>query len=162
MVAGRTTLSFLDLSLMLLSVFAYAHFVNLADPEVRKKLAAETVKVPTVLGNYEYKVTDFFDDSSAMLSQYAHAEIVKIPNVGKKQALTIYVPPVAQIPGGHRLLQWETVAARSAAIANAFERAGQDGEMIVMKMPDKLHSKASAKQNIVLTFMPPHSRPINK
>lgn len=154
MVAGRTTLSFLDLSLMLLSVFAYAHFVNLADPEVRKKLAEETVKVPVVVGAYEYKVTDFFDDNSAMLTYYAHAEIAKIPNVSRQQVLTIYVPPVAQMTGGQRLRQWEKVAARTAAIADAFERAGQDGDMIVLEMPDKLLSKAYKKRNIMLTFMP--------
>lgn len=155
MIAGRTTLSFLDLSLMLLSVFAYAHFVHIADPGARKKLSAETAPASAVLAAFEYKVTDFFDDNSAMLTNYAHAEIAKIPNARKQQLLTISVPPVAQIPGGQRLLQWEKVAARSAAIANAFEKAGQDGEMIVLKMPEKLHSRTNRKQNIMLTFLPP-------
>lgn len=157
MIAGRTTLSFLDLSLMLLSVFAYAHFVNIADPEARKKLVEETAKSPTILGAYEYKITDFFDDSSAMLSDYAHAEIAKIPNVHKAQVLIIYVPPVSRMSEGKRLRQWETVAARSAAIADAFERAGQDGDRIILKMPDRLLSGTHKKRNIMMTFMPAES-----
>lgn len=142
---------------MLLSVFAYAHFVNIAGPDARKKLAEQSAPAPRIHAAFEYKVTDFFEDNSAMLTDYARAEIARIPNIREKQLLTIYVPVVAQMPGGQRLRQWEKVAARSAAIADAFERAGQDGEMISLKIPEKLVSKAGGKPNIMLTFLPPKS-----
>ena|GEM_PF-4455106 len=157
MIAGRTTLSFLDLALMLLSVFAYAHFVNMAGPDARKKLAEQTALQQRIHAVFEYKITDFFNDNSAMLTEHAREEIAGIPNIREKQLLTIYVPAVDQIPGGQRLRQWEKVAARSAAIADAFEKAGQDGEMIILKIPEKLVSKADEKPNITLTFLPAKS-----
>ncbi|MEW4466458.1 hypothetical protein AB1K62_01325 [Parasphingorhabdus sp. JC815] len=160
--ASRTTLSFLDLALMLLSAFAYAHFVNLADPESDKKLSDETAQASAILAEFEYKVTDFFGDSSAVLTNHARREIAKIPNVRKNQTLTIYVPAITQKESGQRLRQWEKVAARSAAIADAFEKAGQDGERIVLKMPEKLLSKTTEKQNILLTFQSPENSGLGK
>jgi uncharacterized GH25 family protein len=155
--AGRTTLSFLDLALMLLSAFAYAHFVNIADPETRAKLAEEAAKAPEILGAYDYEAGAFFEDSNAMLTEFARGEISEIVALQQNQLLTIYVPPVAESREGQRLRQWEKVAARSAAIADAFEKAGQDGEMILLKMPDKLVSKAKEKQDIRLVFLSPGS-----
>ncbi len=157
MKAGRTTLSFLDLALMLLSAFAYAHFVNIADPETRKKLSGDTDQASKVLGAFEYRAAEFFGDSSAVLTDFARSEISQILSVQKKQLLTIYVPAVSETQDGQRLRQWEKVAARSAAIADAFQKAGQEGDMIVLKMPDKLVSTTAEKQNIVLTFLPPET-----
>jgi len=147
---------------MLLSAFAYAHFMNIADPESSKKLPNEDAKAPVILAAFEYKVTDFFGDSSAMLTNYARNEIAKIPNVRKNQILTIYVPAIMQAQSGQRLRQWEKVAARSAAIADAFEKVGQDGERIVLKMPENLLSKTGEQQNIMLTFQPPTQDGLNK
>lgn len=152
--SGRTTLSFLDLALMLLSAFAYTHFVNIADEETRKKLDALNVQVVAPLGLYEYKSADLFGSSNAMLSDFARKEIADILTVQQKQLLTIYVPPIVEKRGEQRLRQWEKVAARSAAIADAFERAGQDGKMIILKMPDKLISETGQKQAISFTFLP--------
>lgn len=147
---------------MLLSAFAYAHFVNIADPETRKKLSGETEQVPVILGTFEYKAVEFFGESNAMLTDFARKEISEILTVQQKQLLTIYVPAVSETQNGQRLRQWERVAARSAAIADAFENAGQDGEMIVLKMPAKLVTKGKEKQNIMLTFLPPEIAPSNK
>ncbi|MEP2101872.1 MAG: hypothetical protein ABJP02_10220 [Parasphingorhabdus sp.] len=152
--AGRTTLSFLDLALMLLSAFAYAHFVNIADPETLKKFAEGIEQKPVVLGAYEYKTSDFFNDSNAMLTAFAREEIAEIRAVQQDQLLTIYVPAMAETEDDQRLRQWEKTAARSAAIADAFEKAGQDGKMIALKMPDKLVSPAKGSQKIKLTFLP--------
>tara|TARA_R110000772_G_scaffold31902_5_gene78405 strand:+ start:5717 stop:6160 length:444 start_codon:yes stop_codon:yes gene_type:complete len=139
---------------MLLSAFAYAHFVNLADPETRKKLSDETVQAPVVLGRFEYKAADFFGGSNAMLTDFARKEIAEILTVQQKQLLIISVPATSEARDGQRLRQWEKVAARSAAIADAFQKAGQDSNKIVLKVPDKLVSKANGKQNIMLTFQP--------
>ncbi|GAA0466826.1 hypothetical protein GCM10009096_04410 [Parasphingorhabdus litoris] len=152
--AGRTTLSFLDLALMLLSAFAYAHFVNIADPEARKKLAEAIEQKSAVLGTYEYEVTDFFSNSNAMLTTFAREEIAEILAVQQDQSLAIYVPAVTETADSQRLRQWEKTAARSAAIADAFEKAGQDGKMIALKMPDKLVSQTQEGQKIKLTFRP--------
>lgn len=156
--AGRTTLSFLDLALMLLSAFAYTHFVNIADAETRRELAGDHAKAVVPLGVYEYESTDLFGESNAMLTEFARKEIAEILTVQQKQLLTIYVPPVPENRDGQRLRQWERVAARSAAIADAFEDAGQDGKMIVLKMPENLISEAKKKQSIKLTFMPAKSK----
>lgn len=153
--SGRTTLSFLDLALMLLSAFAYTHFVNIADTETQKKMAGEAAQAPVTLGSYGYQATDFFGDSNAMLTDYAKKEIAEILTVQQKQLLKISVAPAPEGQSGSRLRQWETVAARSAAIADAFEKAGQNGTMIVMQMPDKLVSKPDSKQKIMLRFFPP-------
>lgn len=150
---GRTTLSFLDLALMLLSAFAYTHFVNIADEETQKKLAGEHALAAATLGKYEYTVKDFFGESNAMLSQFAKKEIKEILTVQQKQMLIIHVPAVSENVNGQRLRQWEKIAARSAAIADAFEQAGQDGSMVALKMPDRLVSTASKKEGIRLTFM---------
>lgn len=147
---------------MLLSAFAYAHFVNIADPEARKQLSGEADQASKVLGAFEYKAGEFFGDSSAVLTDFARAEISEILSGQEKQLLTIYVPAVSQTQDGQRLRQWEKVAARSAAIADAFQKAGQDGDMIVLKMPDKLVSAAAEKQNIILTFLPPETTSSDK
>ena len=150
---GRTTLSFLDLALMLLSAFAYTHFVNIADAETQKKLAGEQALAAATQGKYEYRIEDFFGVSNAMLTDFARNEIAEILTVQQKQKLIIYVPPVSEKANGQRLRQWERIAARSAAIADAFEQAGQDGSMIALQMPDRLVSKAVEKKDIRLTFM---------
>jgi len=89
-----------------------------------------------------------------MLSDFARKEIAEILTVQQEQLLTIYVPPIVEKRGEQRLRQWEKVAARSAAIADAFERAGQDGKMIILKMPDKLISETGQQQAISFTFLP--------
>ncbi|MEP2988229.1 MAG: hypothetical protein ABJN65_08250 [Parasphingorhabdus sp.] len=150
---SRTTLSFLDLALMLLSAFAYTHFVNISDAETKKKLAGEQALAASTVGKYEYGIEDFFGGSNAMLTDFARKEIKEILTVQQKQKLIIYVPPVSGNSSGQRLRQWEKIAARSAAIADAFEKAGQDGYMIALKMPDRLVSKADENKDIRLTFM---------
>lgn len=142
---------------MLLSAFAYTHFMNIADPEAGKQLSSEMEQPPVILGAFKYKAADFFGDSNAMLTDFARDEITQIQAIHHKQMLTIYVPPVSEKQDEQRLRQWERVAARSAAIADAFERAGQDGKMITLKMPDKLVSKAQKEQDIILTFLPPET-----
>ncbi|GAB5486476.1 MAG: hypothetical protein Pars2KO_00460 [Parasphingorhabdus sp.] len=150
---GRTTLSFLDLALMLLSAFAYTHFVNIADEETKKKLAGEHAVATATVGNYGYTVEDFFGASNAMLTEFARKEIKEILTVQQKQMLIIQVPAVSENKIGQRLRQWEKIAARSAAIADAFEQAGQDGKMIALKMPERLVSKTDKMEGIRLTFM---------
>lgn len=140
---------------MLLSAFAYAHFVNLADPDTKDKMAAEAAKASAILGVYDYKTEDFFGGSNAVLTNYARQEIAEILTLQPDRLLSISVPTVAVTQDGQRLRQWEKVAARSAAIADAFEKEGQDGEMIVLQMPDKLVSKADDKRKITLTFLAP-------
>jgi hypothetical protein len=152
--AGRTTLSFLDLALMLLSAFAYTHFVNIADTETQKKMAKAGVSVTEVLGSYDYTAPDFFGDSNAMLTDFAKKEIAEILMAQPKQMLIIEVAAASEGQDGSRLRQWETVSARSAAIADAFETAGQNGRMISLKVPDKLISKPGQKQTVKLTFLP--------
>ena len=152
--AGRTTLSFLDLALMLLSAFAYTHFVNIADAETQKKMAEVGVRSPETLGSYSYTAADFFGDSNAMLTDFAKAEIAEILTVQQKQLLVIDVAAAPEVQNGSRLRQWETVSARTAAIADAFETAGQNGKMIVLKVPHKLISKPRKKQTVKLTFLP--------
>ncbi|WP_339691566.1 hypothetical protein [uncultured Parasphingorhabdus sp.] len=153
--AGRTTLSFLDLALMLLSAFAYTHFVNIADAETQRKMAKANVQPAVTLGSYSYTASDFFGDSNAMLTEFAKTEIAEILTVQQKQLLIIDVAAAAEGQSRSRLRQWETVSARTAAIADAFEAAGQNGKMIVLKVPDKLVSKPSEKQTVKLTFLSP-------
>ncbi|QTD55443.1 hypothetical protein [Parasphingorhabdus cellanae] len=152
MKAGRTTLSFLDLALMLLSAFAYAHFVNLADPETRETLSQTAVIPSSALSTYNYASDRFFGASNAMLTDEARQEIAKIMSIEQNKELTISVPALPETAGGARLRQWEMVAARSAAIADAFEVAGQAGDMIVLKMPEKLVSGFEQSKEITLSF----------
>lgn len=155
--SGRTTLSFLDLALMLLSAFAYTHFVNIADAETQRKMAEASAPSAKTLGSYSYTAADFFDDSNAMLTDFAKTEIAEIMTVQQKQLLIIDVAAAPEAQSGSRLRQWETVSARTAAIADAFQTAGQNGKMIVLKVPDKLVSKPAKKQTVNLTFMPPET-----
>ena len=74
-----------------------------------------------------------------------------------QQLLIIEVAAASEIQDGARLRQWETVSARSAAIADAFEKAGQNGMEIVLKVPDKLMSKPADKQGVKLTFLSPET-----
>ena len=150
--AGRTTLSFLDLALMLLSAFAYTHFVNIADSETQKKLSEASGPGAAMLGSYDYAAQDFFGDSNAMLTDFAKTEIRQMLVDQPQQLLIIEVAAASELQDGARLRQWETVSARSAAIADAFEKAGQDGTQIVLKVPDKLVSKPADKQGVYLTF----------
>ncbi|QJB68008.1 hypothetical protein [Parasphingorhabdus halotolerans] len=152
--SSRTTLSFLDLALMLLSAFAYTHFVNIADSETRQKMAKAGGPVEEILGSYDYAAPDFFGDSNAMLTDFAKKEIVEILTMQPKQMLIIEVAAAPEAQNGSRLRQWETVSARSAAIADAFEKVGQNGRMIVLKVPEKLVSKPGQKQSVKLTFLP--------
>lgn len=152
--SGRTTLSFLDLALMLLSAFAYTHFVNIADAETQKKMAIAAMPAAKNLGSYSYEASEFFGGSNAMLTDFAKTEIAEILTVQQRQMLVISVAATPEGRDGSRLRQWETVSARSAAIADAFERAGQDGKMIVLEVPERLVSKPSKKQSVTLTFLP--------
>ena len=155
--AGRTTLSFLDLALMLLSAFAYTHFVNIADSETQKELSEASGPGAAMLGSYDYAAQDFFGDSNAMLTDFAKTEIQKILIDQPQQLLIIEVAAAPETLDGARLRQWETVSARSAAIADAFEKAGQNGMEIVLKVPDKLMSKPADKQGVKLTFLSPET-----
>lgn len=155
MTGARTTLSFLDLALMLLSAFAYTHFVNIADAETQRKMASASAPPAATLGSYNYTASDFFGDSNAMLTDFAKTEIAEILTVQQQQMLIINVAAAPEERNGSRLRQWEAVSARSAAIADAFEKAGQDGKMIVLKVPDKLVSKPGEKQTVNLTFLSP-------
>lgn len=152
MSGSRTTLSFLDLALMLLSAFAYTHFVNIADAETKAKLAGERALEASTLGKYSYSIADFFGESNAMLTDHAKKEIKEILTVQQNQKLVISVPPITENSNGQRLRQWEKTAARSAAIAHAFEQAGQDGSLIEMDLPDRLVSKTGDEHDIRLTF----------
>lgn len=138
---------------MLLSAFAYTHFVNIADAETQNKLFKEKELAAATLGKYEYEIEDFFGESNAMLTDYAKKEIQEILTVQQKEKLIIHVPPVPEKSGGERLRQWEKVAARSAVIADAFEQAGQDGSLINLQLPEKLVTQAIDKKSIQLTFM---------
>lgn len=142
---------------MLLSAFAYTHFVNIADTETQKKIAEASIPPAATLGSYNYKASEIFGDSNAMLTDFARTEIVEILNVQQKQLLIIDVAAAPEGHNGSRLRQWETVSARSAAIADAFEKAGQDGKMIVLKVPDKLISKPGKKQTVNLIFLSPET-----
>ncbi len=150
--AGRTTLSFLDLALMLLSAFAYMHFVSMADSQTQKKLAGNSEASVPNLGAYKYKMSDFFADSNAMLTDFAREEIAEILTVQQRQTLVISVAAAPEGENGSRLRQWEIISARSAAIADAFEKAGQDGNKIILDVPDKMVSRPGKKQLISLTF----------
>ncbi len=150
--AGRTTLSFLDLALMLLSAFAYTHFVSIADSQTQKKMAPAVASPAADLGTYSYRMSDFFGDSNAMLTDFARTEISEILTVQQKQMLIISVAAGPDQDRDSRLRQWEKVSARSAAIADAFEKAGQDGKMIVLKVPEKMVSKSTSKPTVLLTF----------
>lgn len=152
--SGRTTLSFLDLALMLLSAFAYTHFVNIADAETQRKMAIANAPPIETLGSYSFTAADFFDGSNAMLTDFAKTEIAEIARAQQEQLLIIDVAAAPEVENGSRLRQWETVSARTAAIADAFQSAGQNGKMIVLKVPDKLVSKPAKKQAVNLTFMP--------
>ena len=154
---GRTTLSFLDLALMLLSAFAYTHFVNIAGSKTQGKVAVATAPPVETLGSYHYKAVEFFGDSNAMLTDFAKSEIARIYAIQQGQLLVINVAAAPEEQNGSRLRQWEAVSARSAAIADAFEKAGQDGKMIVLKVPDKLISKPGKRQSVHLTFLAPES-----
>ena len=87
-----------------------------------------------------------------MLTDFARQEIAEILTVQQGQTLTISVAVAREGRNGSRLSQWETVSARSAAIADAFEKAGQDGKMIVLKVPQTLVSAPSVQPNVLLTF----------
>jgi hypothetical protein len=150
--AGRTTLSFLDLALMLLSAFAYAHFVNLADHDPSAKPKETASSLSPVLGSYSYKAGDFFGGSNAMLTDFAREEVTEILQVHQDRQLTIFVPVSPETGGGERLRQWEKVAARSAAIADAFEKAGQDGKQIQLRMPENLVTAVRGQKDITFTF----------
>lgn len=155
MAGGRTTLSFLDLALMLLSAFAYAHFANLANHGTPEKMTVVHDKPPEILGSYRYPVSEFFDDSNAMLTDFAKSEIAEILTVQQRQLLIVEVVAAPEGRNGSRLRQWESVSARTAAVADAFETAGQDGKMIVLKVPEKLVSRPREQQTVNLTFLPP-------
>tara|TARA_R110000824_G_scaffold3323_9_gene15755 strand:- start:400 stop:861 length:462 start_codon:yes stop_codon:yes gene_type:complete len=150
--AGRTTLSFLDLALMLLSAFAYMHFVSIADSRSQKKMAGAIKSPGPDLGTYTYKTSDFFEDGNAMLTDFARAEISQILTVQQKQTLLVSVAAAPEGEIGSRLRQWEMISARSAAIADAFEKAGQDGKMIVLKVPGRMVSIPGKEQKISLVF----------
>lgn len=137
---------------MLLSAFAYTHFVSIADSETQTKMAPTVKPAITNLGSYTYRMTDFFGDSNAMLTDFARTEISEILTVQQEQMLVISVAAGPEGDNGSRLRQWEIVSARSAAIADAFEKAGQDGKMIKLKVPEKMVSNPSNKPVVLLTF----------
>ena len=87
-----------------------------------------------------------------MLTDFARTEISEILTVQQKQMLIISVAAGPDQDRDSRLRQWEKVSARSAAIADAFEKAGQDGKMIVLKVPEKMVSKSTSKPTVLLTF----------
>lgn len=142
---------------MLLSAFAYTHFVNIADAETRRSLDEANVQSAVTMGSYNYTMSEFFGDNNAMLTDFAKVKIAEILTVQQKQLLIIDVAAEAEEQKGSRLRQWEEVSARTAAIADAFETAGQNGKMIVLKVPDKLVSKPREKQTVRLTFLSPQA-----
>lgn len=152
--SGRTTLSFLDLALMLLSAFAYTHFMTIADADTSAKTALEK---PANSKIYDYDMVRFFADSNAMLTPFARAEISRISEEQSNRKLTISVAPVRDDDDGDRLWQWEKVAARTAAIADAFQKAGQDSAMITLKTPEKFVTETDEKGVISLIFAPADS-----
>ena len=149
--ASRTTFSFLDLALMLLSAFAYSHFIGLAEEAIDGP-TAENAKAKLNMGHYEYDPAAFFGSSNVMLTDFARAEILEklAQHAGNK--LIISVPPEPADGNNNRLRQWEKVAARSAAIADAFVAGGMNGQMIEIEMPNRLSSESHDQDEISLVF----------
>ena len=156
--ASRTTLSFLDLALMLLSAFAYSHFLGLADAEKKAEMAAAE-EAERITGRYEYNAAAIFGGHNVMLTEFARQEFAEKQTAHRGELLVITVPPQSGDSTEHRLRQWEKVAARSAAIADAFAAAGKDGRMIEVEMPVRMLSDTEENENISLVFLSPEKDP---
>ncbi|MEP3227105.1 MAG: hypothetical protein ABJO01_14095 [Parasphingorhabdus sp.] len=147
---------------MLLSAFAYAHFFNIADQKADDSVSQTIAKPSQILGHYEYKAEQFFGQSNALLTDFARDRIANIQSDHQGHLLSIMVPAAVNQDGDFRLRQWEKVAARSAAIADAFEKAGQDGRKIKLHMPETLISNAKRKSHIHLVFTAAADDIVNK
>jgi hypothetical protein len=122
--AQRTTLSFLDLALIMTGVMAMIASVGDRHPAVAEALADnfgadKAVQVSTVT----LPLAQAFEPQEARLTAQGTREIIKLAGQPKSAEFGIAVPVVAE-KGATRLDRWELAAARTAAIMRVLADQG--------------------------------------
>ena len=126
---SRTFLSFLDLALILLCVFAYAHFASATEAPVEQE---------RLIASHQLQQATLFSGKDAMLQPDGRVRLRNLINGHRDHLVTIELGWSATATEQGRLRRWEQIAARSAVIADALHQAGLPAKQIRVTMPDHL------------------------
>jgi len=129
--AQRTTLSFLDLALIMTGVMAMIASVGDRHPAVADAFAESFGKTGNAAAErVTLKLTSLFEPQEARLTARGRQAIAALGGKNRQAEFGIAVPVVAS-NGSSRLDRWELAAARTAAIMRVLAEEGvADGAML--------------------------------
>lgn len=149
--AQRTTLSFLDLALIMTGVMAMIASVGDRHPAVAEAMAdsfgrGKTVSVQTTM----LPVAKLFEPQEARLTDQGRADIAALGGKARDAEFSIAVPVEAET-GASRLDRWELAAARTAAIMRVLGDAGIADNAMVPDLARPGTGKVARARDVTIT-----------
>ena len=133
-IANRTLMGFIDLTLILLGSVAMIGQAQLRDTHMTE--ATKPERIEDRAGGITVPIARLFEPNEARLSPSGRQWIGAMAIEAQDRRLLVEVQPEAQDDRG-RLDAWERAAARTGAIMHAFADAGHPDGTIEANMPQK-------------------------
>ncbi|MDM7927765.1 hypothetical protein [Blastomonas fulva] len=155
--AQRTTVSFLDLALIMTGVMAMIASVGDRHPAVAEALADSFgSSAPVSAERVTLKLARLFEPQEARLTDQGVADITALgvrarPAKSKTVEIGIIVPVVAE-KGASRLDRWELAAARTAAIMRVLADQGVADSAMVPDLARPGTGSAGSERDVTLTL----------
>lgn len=152
--AQRTTLSFLDLALIMTGVMALIASVGDSHPAVAEALVDSFGRsdAPSVQRT-SVPVARLFEPQEARLTRAGAAKIAALGQKAASAEIGIMVPVVTE-KGASRLDRWELAAARTAAIMRVLADQGVADSAMIPDLARPSTGAAKGSQDVTLTVRP--------
>lgn len=150
--AQRTTLSFLDLALIMTGVMAMIASVGDRHPAVAEALADNFGShKPPLVQRTMLPLSRLFEPQDARLTTQGAADIAAFGGKARSGEIGIAVPVVAE-QGASRLDRWELAAARTAAIMRVLADQGVADSAMVPDLARPGEGSAGQSYRVALTL----------
>lgn len=144
--AQRTTVSFLDLALIMTGVMAMIASVGDNHPAVAEALSESFGATAQPVQRHALSLADLFEPEEARLTAAGSRQIAALAEQSKSAEIGISVPVVAD-KGASRLDRWELAAARTAAIMRVLADHGMADDALV---PDLTRPGGKTGQKVAI------------
>lgn len=156
--AQRTTLSFLDLALIMTGVMAMIASVGDRHPAAAAALASSFGTQPAAtVRRVSLPVARLFEPQEARLTPHGIATIAALGDTSGSSEIAIAVPVMTET-GASRLDRWELAAARTAAIMRVLADRGIADSAMVPDLARPGSGTPQKKPQVTLTLRAPEGR----
>lgn len=157
--AQRTTVSFLDLALIMTGVMAMIASVGDRHPAVAEAIAdGFSQQTPAAVERVALPLARLFEPQEARLTEQGHAAIAALGAKAASAEFGIAVPVVAE-SGASRLDRWELAAARTAAIMRVLADQGVADSAMVPDLARPADAAARQSRDVGMTIRHKSAKP---